>query len=335
MPRRLVVGLRYGFLASAGLLLAGGLAMGQSDSWNGPPPSRVPAVQYPPPQRVQPGVQQPDQPVSPPLPTLMRNPPPPAPPPVPFVLTPQEQAAMDRILDAWEQAGKPVRTFQCSFTRWEYDATFPVKPTKENPNGAKYIDHGTIKYEAPDKGFFEATGFLMDIPKVRRQEKWICDGKSVFVYEYAKKPPQLTESPLPKELQGKDIVDGPLPFLFGAKAQKLKQRYYLRIITPANAQGQVWLEAFPRFLADARNFKRALLILKTTGMIPVALKTYLPGGNDSQVYTFDDVVVNDPLGWRGIFGGDPFQASTPFGWKKVIEKPDPPAQASRVPPTGR
>ena len=37
-------------------------------------------------------------------------------------------------------------------------------------------------------------------------------------------------------------------------------------------------------------------------MIPVALKTYLPGGNDSQVYAFDDVVINDPMGWRGIFG---------------------------------
>ena len=66
----------------------------------------------------------------------------------------------------------------------------------------------------------------------------------------------LTESPLPKELQGKDIVDGPLPFLFGAKAEKLKQRYYLRIITPPDVQGQVWLEAWPRFLADARNFQR-------------------------------------------------------------------------------
>ena len=37
---------------------------------------------------------------------------------------------------------------------------------------------------------------------------------------------------MPPELQGKAIVDGPLPFLFGADAQKLKQRYYLRIITP-------------------------------------------------------------------------------------------------------
>jgi TIGR03009 family protein len=334
MLRRLFVGLRYGLLASAGLLLAGGLAMAQSGAWNGPPPNRVPAVQYPPPQGMQPGAApgvQPDQPVSPPLPTLRRNPTI-QPPPVPFVLTPQEQAAVDRVLDAWEQAGKGVRTFQCSFTRWEYDATFPGKASRENPNGAKYIDTGTIKYQAPDKGFFEATGNLMGIPKVRHQEKWICDGKSVFVYEYAKQPPQLTEHPLPKELQGKDIVDGPLPFLFGAKAEKLKQRYYLRIITPPGVQGQVWLEAYPRFLADARNFQRALLVLKTTGMIPVALKTYLPGGNDSQVYAFDDVVINDPMGWRGIFGNqNPFEASIPvFGnWKKVVEKPDSPSQASR------
>ena len=36
----------------------------------------------------------------------------------------------------------------------------------------------------------------------------------------------------------------PRTFLFGAKAEQLKQRYYLRLITPQEAaQEQIWLEA--------------------------------------------------------------------------------------------
>ena len=55
----------------------------------------------------------------------------------------------------------------------------------------------------------------------------MCDGKSVFEYRHQDK--HLVERPIPKELQGQSIVDGPLPFLFGAEAAKLKARYWLRI----------------------------------------------------------------------------------------------------------
>ena len=51
-------------------------------------------------------------------------------------------------------------------------------------------------------------------------EHWVCDGKSVFEYRHDQK--QLVERPIPPQLQGKAIVDGPLPFLFGAEAAKLK-----------------------------------------------------------------------------------------------------------------
>ena len=85
---------------------------------------------------------------------------------MPFVLTPQEQAAVDRILDAWEQADKGGADLPVQFHPLGVRSPrFRAKPSKENPNGAKYIDHGTIKYQAPDKGFFEAKGYLMDDPQ--------------------------------------------------------------------------------------------------------------------------------------------------------------------------
>ena len=83
-----------------------------------------------------------------------------------------------------------------------------------------------------------------------RADHWICDGKSVF--QYIPKQKKLVEHKLPPDMQGKSIVDGPLPFLFGAEAKKLRQRYWLRIVTPPNIKNQVWLEAFPRFQAGCR-----------------------------------------------------------------------------------
>ncbi len=320
-------------------LLAQGVAMAQTQPWNGPPPAG-PAAQgpmqgpvqgptvpppyplttpYPSTQGSYPAAAgpRPDQVVGPQLPTLERRGPrveqPPAPPP----LSPQEQADVDRTLENWEQRSKVIRSYKCKFVRWEYDAIFS-DPKK--PGEAKYTDTGTIMFAAPDKGLFKVEG-----DHGERAEQWICDGKSVFEYNTPKK--QLIEHPLPPDLQGKAIADGPLPFLFGAEAQKLKQRYYLRVITPPNAQGEIWLEAHPRFQKDAANFSKAHLILQAKGMIPAALQIYSPNRQDRTVYKFEDTVINDP--WQ-VLEGNPFRASKPFGWTKVVDQPQLPPQANRA-----
>ena len=97
----------------------------------------------------------------------------------------------------------------------------------------------------------------------------MCDGKSIFEYKPAQK--QVEEHRLPRELQGKAIANSPLPFLFGAEAQKLKQRYFIRIVTPQDVQDQIWLEAYPRFQQDAANFHHAQFVITTRGMSPFAL----------------------------------------------------------------
>ena len=49
---------------------------------------------------------------------------------------------------------------------------------------------------------------------------------------------KLKVHPLPKEMQGEAIADGPVPFIFGAKADKMKQRYWIRDVTPKEEIGQ-------------------------------------------------------------------------------------------------
>ena len=127
---------------------------------------------------------------------------------------------------------------------------------------------------------------------------------------------------MPPELQGTAIQDGPLPFLFGSEAAKMKQRYFIHVIQPPNdsngkpRQGEIWLEAYPRWKKDAANFKRAEFILRTKDVMPMGLHIYYPGGQQHVAYVFWAIKTNDPL---RFFRGDPFHASVPTGWKKVVD----------------
>ena len=46
-------------------------------------------------------------------------------------LTPQQQAALDQLLAAWETRNASVRTWSCGFHKWEYNAWSPATGTGE------------------------------------------------------------------------------------------------------------------------------------------------------------------------------------------------------------
>lgn len=315
MTLRIGLWTALGLLLAVSLLLGPGVALGQTQPRPGSTPAKRPPAG-------------PNQPVVPQYPRLKRLPAPEQPPRAPFRLTPQHEAYLDRVLQVWEQSSQRIETFECGFTRWEYDPVFGP------PNAPRYVDGGKLKYAAPDRGMFHVTHTEKNEKMVAiepdRAEHWICDGNSIYEYNHVKR--QLVEHKLPPGLQGKAIADGPLPFLFGAEAKKLKQRYFIRIIqAPAGRTGETWLEAYPRFQRDAANFQRAELILANKDVMPLGLHIYLPNGKNHTAYQFHDVVTNDPL---RFFKGDPFRASTPFGWKKIVEEA-PTRQVSRVPTISR
>jgi len=181
-----------------------------------------------------------------------------------------------------------------------------------DPNSPVHTDRGEIRYSAPDRGLF-----AVERPESRR-ERWVCDGESVFEYRYETKT--LVEYPLPEELQGKAIANGPLPFIFQAEADKLRRRYWLRLTTPPNVQGEIWLEAYPKHQQDRANFRRAEIILDARRMQPQAMQIVLPTGTMKHSYVFGDIKVNDPF---GFLHGNPFSATTPIGWRKEVERPEP------------
>ena len=238
----------------------------------------------------------------------------------PFVLTAQQQGFLDQLLVLWEQKSSQVKTFKCQFTLWTYDPAFGPEE-QGGGRGAHRISQGEIKYKAPDHGAYRVTELHQWNSKLKKYDPltdgldhWVCNGKAIYEFAHVKK--QLIERKIPRELQGTAITDGPIPFIFGAKAEKLKKRYFLREITPTDwVKKGVWLEAYPRFQNDAANFQRATLILTDPDFLPYALQIYLPDGKNWQAYRFDEAKVN---GWLDALL-EFREPTTPLGWKRVVE----------------
>jgi TIGR03009 family protein len=258
--------------------------------------------------------------------------------PAGFELNVLQQQQLDLVLNAWERASGNIKTFRCSFERWEYDNAFGPRDRSLPLNK----NLGRLTYQKPDKGSFEiyeirtyheepaAPAAQPPDPQHPAQvkadwvkqpdaigEQWVCDGKSV--YEYRKVQKQVVERPIPPELQGKAIVDGPLPFLFGADANKLKQRYWMKIDQPQNQDpNEIWIASKPKFQQQAADFSEVDVILYRDQMLPHYMQVLMPNGS-RHVYIFDksSFGVNNLINrLEGFFT----RPRPPGGWTLVVEK---------------
>jgi len=266
-------------------------------------------------------------------------------PPPPFQLSPQEQADLGRALAAWEQKSSQVKTFKCNFRHWVYDSTYmPARPGQQQ-NAWKTAD-GELKFAAPDKGSIRETAvWTWEIdPKTRQMkavkldhgEEWACDGKKIYSVNHDQKT--VEETPIPRELQGQMITEGPLPFAFGTKADKLRERYYLRLITPKDRKDEVWLEILPKQQRDAANFSKVEVILRSPDMQPSAIRIEVKpndprtGQSDSEVYEFEEKsIIKKLFGELGnLFSPDTF-VPAPAGYKhyqNIGQQGPPPGNAT-------
>jgi TIGR03009 family protein len=212
-------------------------------------------------------------------------------------------------------------------------------------------------YASPDKGLFEVESLNVYVPPAKPGEKvqwlprikedigehWVCDGKRIFEFDARQK--KLVARELPPDMQGKAIVDGPLPFLFGAKAAKIAARYWLRLITPNDEPGVQWVEAVPKYPTDAKNFKMVHVIIDEKDFLPKAIQMFDPAFDAKKrpirtVYTFENREFNwnITLQMLNLFHREFYEPATPIGWTKVVEpfagdpgKEQPPAKAAAKP----
>jgi TIGR03009 family protein len=263
----------------------------------------------------------------------------------------EHEKYLDQVLGYWQESSAKIKRYRCRFTRWEYDGVFMARDAKTGEMPAKTQSSGVIKYAAPDKGLFRVEQMLHYTPGAKpgdraqysphpddRGEQWICDGKSVFAFDHQKR--QLLQTELPPDMQGRAIVDGPLPFMFGAEAAKIKQRFWIRVITPKDAKGEYWLEAVPKTRTDSANFRMLHVIIDEQDFLPKAMAMFDRNYDEVRnptctnfVFEKREVNWNDTLDKINIFAREFWEPATPLGYKKIVERYDASPTERLVTPT--
>ncbi len=316
---------RSAVVGSVGLLMAMGTILADSrhaDAQNRRAQTQGPVQQYPrlarEPGSNGPGRPAPQRPIAPAQPTWIP-------------LNPTHTAYVDKVLGYWEYKSSQTKRYRCTFKRFEYDPVFGP------PEKANTYSEGVVKYSAPDKGLFRVDRQLQYqaprnageeptyVESKGQGEHWICDGHWIYSFDQGRK--KLLQSELPPEMRGKAIANGPLPFLFNAKADEIKQRFWVRVVTPPEMKSEYWLEAVPKKQEDAASFKMVHVIIDAADYLPKAMviydRNYIQGKRPTRTsFQFEKREVNFSIlvDQLNPFHREFHEPSVPSGWVKEIHK---------------
>lgn len=247
-----------------------------------------------------------------------------------YPLSAEHQQYLDQILTYWEHSTGRVQRYQSRFKRWEYE--FARRGERDYATVLKTYSEGDLKYAAPDKGLFKVDRMQhrvasqvpggeaeYQVQESGAREHWVCDGRSIFEFDYTNK--QLIQRQLPPEMQGQRITEGPLPFLFGAESAKIKARFWMRVITPENVKNEYHLEAIPKTREDAQNFRAIHIMIAEQDFLPTAMVLF-HRNNAKTTYVFENRETNwnTTLNTLNIFHREFFEPGLPDrSWKKIVE----------------
>ncbi|TWT79235.1 hypothetical protein CA13_06330 [Planctomycetes bacterium CA13] len=189
-----------------------------------------------------------------------------------------QQAQLNQLLLAWQQQSQGTKTLDCKFQRWHYDnqaAPAGIHATRAD---------GVVKYASPDKGLFRVDslvyfkGMKEGKPEFAGQpgmygEHWVCNGTQLIEFDRSEKKCNIQD--LPPDMQGQQIFNSPLPFVFNLNAQEIQQRYWVRQVQ-APAEGLILIEAWPKRQDDRAQYKMVQIALEEKTFLPKALILYAP-----------------------------------------------------------
>ena len=213
-------------------------------------------------------------------------------------LTPQQQAQLDQVLKAWESKSQATNTLECKFERWHFDLM--AAPAGVHAHKAT----GEIKYANPDKGLFRVDSmmFYKGMQEGKPQygpnpneygEYWVCNGVELIEYERGKK--KCNVQSLPPNMQGTQIFNSPLPFVFNLDAAKIKQRYWVKLMQSPKPNTFL-IQAWPKLQEDRAQYKMVQVVL-SADFEPEVLLMYAPNFDRKLApqwdhYEFSDVKRN-------------------------------------------
>ena len=215
---------------------------------------------------------------------------------------------LEELLREWEAKSSQIKSLAGKHKRTMYNLVFQEEK----------ISEGKFYLETPDKGRIDLTGIQPDkgeksgrIGKdgkpfklvADRGERWICTGDEIVMVNDEEKTYEVLA--LPPEAKGKNIVNTPLPFLFGMKAADAKRRF--RMTLKKNTPEAALLIVSPKFHSDQQNYVEAWVMLEKANYLPTAVKMFDPSGSIETVYKFDSVKINDRNYFLIFPGKDPFR----------------------------
>lgn len=209
----------------------------------------------------------------------------PAPQTAPEALSPE----LEKVLQTWEQRSTDMGRVQGEFTRREYNKVFETVKFAAGHYWYEYPDKGRMDFladrqipAAPDNKI-EAYGTTFTIEPAEANS-WICNGKEILDVDLVNKTYNRVQ--IPVQFQGNNISDGPLPFLFGMKADKLKGRYVLSLGAMHNPAERIHLVAHPLHPTERREYQEANVLLNPETYLPTHIQLLDPTGNKITVYHF-------------------------------------------------
>ena len=243
------------------------------------------------------------------------------PPPDDYQITQEEAALLDQFLQKWEEFGRNIKKVACSVETQEkggglYGEDKNAPPLSHNFGEFKFIAPNKLLYHVLGEYVYEKEADGKKKPEYKEglgEKKIVLDGKSFTEYDYKKRVALVT--PIPEDQQNKDLtMDGPIPIFFIAKAENLKRRFYMKLITkPEKQDSEVWIEAWPRQAADGQSFQRIIILLRLSDLQPYYMRQYHTNGKSYTELWFYDIAVN-----KGLWTIEP---KVDFGWKKEEASP--------------
>lgn len=232
---------------------------------------------------------------------------------------------LEQALKEWEIESAKIKKLSGEFTRWHYNAVFAT---------AK-LGKGQFYYESPDKGRLEVRGIKPVKPVAVKAginfnvqpdtpDLWLCTGTKIMqIHEDDRTYEELE---IPEQDRGENIMDTPLPFLFGMKAEKAKRRYELKLDKRSN-DDCLFIHVRPRMQSDAANYREAMIKLDRKLFLPQGVQLIGPDGGES-VYVFDikEYKIN-PRNWLQ----NPMAVNLK-GFQRVMQAGPPPTPAQRSSP---
>ena len=220
---------------------------------------------------------------------------------------------LEKVLQDWERNTSQFKKLSGDFTVFKYEPTFEIERRGE----------GKFVHEAPDKGNYERKGVAIEKGEKSKKknkdgefyalqsdmpERWVCTGKEIIRIDEKEKTYEKIS--IPPEAQGQNIIEGPLPFLFGMKAEQAKMRYKMKLMKKTDAE--IWLEVIPIRRSDASNWDRAIVIIDAKRFVPKAVQLFDPTESET-VHVFKNVEINTKNAWFN----DPFKPNL-RGYKPAL-----------------